>query len=124
MLGLGRRRSDVKQLAGEREVVGLRAARRQQTVVADAVFAVSVLSTGRSRMSAMTTTCLSQPGPRPDTSHPPPLRSEAAAGGPLVRAVVDGHGGGGLRPAPILHIGGGDRRENEVGNNKHQDGAG
>ena len=36
MLGLGRWRSDVEQLAGEREVVGLHAA-REQTVVADAV---------------------------------------------------------------------------------------
>ena len=39
VFGLGRRRSDVEQLAGEREVVGLHAA-RQQTVVADAVEAL------------------------------------------------------------------------------------
>jgi hypothetical protein len=38
MLGLGRWRGDVEQLAGEREVVGLYAA-RQQTVVADAISA-------------------------------------------------------------------------------------
>jgi hypothetical protein len=38
MLGLGRWRTDVEQLAGEREVVGLHAA-RQQTVVADAMSA-------------------------------------------------------------------------------------
>ena len=39
VLGLGRRRGDVEQLAGESEVVGLHAA-RQQTVVADAMEAL------------------------------------------------------------------------------------
>ena len=41
VLRLGRRRSDVEQLAGEHEVVGLHAA-RQQTVVADAVEVIIV----------------------------------------------------------------------------------
>ena len=44
----GRRRSDVEQLAGEEEVVGLHGA-RQQTVVADAVAAEITIAIVRNR---------------------------------------------------------------------------